>query len=289
MQKTVYRGQTFEEERALYGLQNAVVEHCTVAGAQDGESFLKESGDLTVKDCRFELRYPLWHAENVRLFDCLMTKTCRAALWYDKKLSVKRCTLGGIKALRECKSIKLEDVAADSPEFGWRCGGVTLKHCDITSEYAFFESSRIRADGLTLTGKYSFQYTKHVHITGSRLQTKDAFWHAKDAVIENSVVGGEYLGWYSEGLTLIGCTITGTQPFCYCKNLRLIDCTMEGCDLAFEYSDVSADLKGTLLSVKNPRAGKICADGVGEVILADAKYPSSCAIVIREKTPKDAK
>lgn len=281
MQKTVYRGQTFEEERALYGLQDALLEHCAAAGERDGESFLKESGNLTLKHCRFELRYPLWHAQNVRLFDCVMTKTCRAALWYDKKLSLKRCTLGGIKALRECRSVKLEDVSADSPEFGWRCSGITLKNCDVASEYAFFESKRIRANGLALEGKYSFQYTKDVHITGSRFQTKDAFWHAKDVLIEDSVVGGEYLGWYSDGLTLVNCKITGTQPFCYCKNLRLVDCTMEGCDLAFEYSDVEAEIFGSILSVKNPCAGKIRADKIGEIILSDAKYPTSCEISVR--------
>lgn len=71
---------------------------------------------------------------------------------------------------------------------------------------------------------------------------------------------GEYLGWYSENLTLIRCHISGTQPLCYCENLHLIDCTMEGTDLSFEYSSVEAEVRGEILSVKNPRSGCIVAE-----------------------------
>ena len=67
-------------------------------------------------------------------------------------------------------------------------------------------------------------------------------------------------------LTLINCKIIGTQPLCYCKNLKLINCTMEDTDLSFEYSEVEADVKGHIISVKNPKSGTITADSVGEVI-----------------------
>ena len=42
---------------------------------------------------------------------------------------------------------------------------------------------------------------------------------------------------------------------------------MENTDLSFEYSDVEADIKGYILSVKNPKSGIITADSVGEVIM----------------------
>ena len=135
---------------------------------------------------------------------------------------------------------------------------------------------------MTFTGKYSFQYAQDVRISRSRLQTKDAFWHAKDVTVTDSVLNGEYLGWYSEGLTLIRCHIKGTQPLCYCKDLKLIDCTMEDCDLAFEYSDVEAEVRGGILSVKNPRSGRIVADRIGEVIrTADSVYPSEGVVIER--------
>lgn len=132
-----------------------------------------------------------------------------------------------------------------------------------------------------MKGKYSFQYMDSLHIRNSVLDTKDAFWHSKNVVVEDSLVKGEYLGWFSDGLTLIRCKIIGTQPLCYCKNLKLIDCTMEGTDLAFEYSDVEADVRGHIDSVKNPRSGVITADSVGEIIREDAVMECTGRVVLR--------
>ena len=131
--------------------------------------------------------------------------------------------------------------------------------------------------------KYSFQYMKNLHITNSNLDTKDAFWHSKNIIVENSVVKGEYLGWFSENLTLINCKVIGTQPLCYCKNLKLINCEMEDTDLSFEYSDVEADIKGHIISVKNPKSGTITADSVGEIIKEDAVMKCDGKVSLREQ------
>ena len=71
---------------------------------------------------------------------------------------------------------------------------------------------------------------------------------------------------------------------CYCKNLKLLDCEMIDTDLAFEYSDVEASIKGSIVSVKNPKSGTIMAGDIKEIILTeDKKYPSLANIKIREK------
>lgn len=132
---------------------------------------------------------------------------------------------------------------------------------------------------MIMKGKYSFQYTEDVVLERSSLETKDAFWHSRNVTLRDCDVRGEYLGWYSENLTLIGCRISGTQPFCYCRNLKLIDCTMEGTDLAFEYSDVDAEVKGHVESVKNPRSGRIHAGSIGRVVLEDQVMECSCEIM----------
>lgn len=281
--RQIFKNMTFGEERALYGVCGALVEDCRIEGEEDGESFLKESKDIAVRRCRFDLRYPFWHTEKLELTDSEMTENCRAALWYGKKIRIERCAMNGIKALRECSDVSLKDVRAVSPEFGWRCERLSLADCSLASEYAFFGSKDIAAERLGFTGKYSFQYTERVSLSDCALKTKDAFWHATDVTVSDSVVDGEYLGWYSEGLTFVRCKIRGTQPFCYCKRLKLIDCTMEDCDLAFEYSDVEADVKGTIASVKNPRSGRIVADGYGEIILRDSKYPAEAQILKRKQ------
>ena len=134
-------------------------------------------------------------------------------------------------------------------------------------------------------GKYSFQYVENATISDSVLETKDAFWHTKNVTVRNCVIRGEYLGWYSDGLTLIDCKIIGTQPLCYCKNLRLFNCEMEGADLAFEKSDVRADLISPVISVKNPKRGYIHVPAVGEIIRDD---PAACGRIVLTE-PQEAK
>ncbi|MDE7454063.1 MAG: DUF3737 family protein [Clostridia bacterium] len=275
------KDKTFSEERALYNVRDTVVENCRFAGEEDGESFLKECENITVKNCFMDLRYPMWHVDNLTVQNCEMTKNCRAALWYDNGVRVENSLMNGIKALRECVDVTLKNVTAESPEFCWRCDKIKVDGGSIISEYAFFESRNIEISDLEFSGKYSFQYVENLTVKNSKLKTKDAFWHAKNVTVTDSELYGEYLGWYSEGLTLIRCHIRGTQPLCYCKNLKLVDCTMENCDLSFEYSEVDADIKGEVLSVKNPASGKIVADGYGEIILSDSKYKCIAEIIKR--------
>ena len=153
---------------------------------------------------------------------------------------------------------------------------------DIESEYLFFDSRDVKLERVKMKGKYSFQYMKNLEITDSVLDTKDAFGHSENVTVRNSVVKGEYLAWFSDGLTLIDCKIIGTQPLCYCKNLKLINCTMEDTDLAFEYSDVEADVRGHVISVKNPKSGIISVDSVGEIIKESPVMECTAEILVRE-------
>lgn len=275
-------GQRFDEERALYNLTQADVRDCVFAGPADGESVLKEARDVVLDNCRFSLRYPLWHVQKFTMEHSSMDDKTRAAIWYSRDAVIENSTLGGIKAVRECQNITLRGCTVDSQEFGWKSAGITLENSEIRSEYLFFDSRDVKLDHVKMQGKYSFQYMENLEIRDSNLDTKDAFWHSKNVTVCDSVVKGEYLGWFSEGLTLVNCHITGTQPLCYCKDLKLVNCTMEGCDLAFEYSDVEATLRGHIDSIKNPRSGRIEVDSVGEVIMGDAVMECTGEVVIRK-------
>lgn len=271
--------QIFEEERALYHLCGSEVVNCTFAGAADGESALKECRNITVDTCRFALRYPLWHAKDFLVQKCVLEETARAPIWYSAGGRILQTQIKGVKCLRECRDIWLEDCVVASPEFGWRCRNIQSKNCKVDAEYLLFESRNVQISSLQMQGKYSFQYVKNVTIENSFLDTKDAFWHSRNVTVKNSTVKGEYLGWYSEGLTLENCRIIGTQPLCYCKGLKLVHCTMEQTDLAFEYSEVEAEITGDIVSVKNPKAGVISADSIGEIVEEDSILKSRCKII----------
>ncbi|MBO5176397.1 MAG: DUF3737 family protein [Lachnospiraceae bacterium] len=275
-------GQVFDEERALYNIKNTEVKDCTFAGPADGESVLKETRNVLVKNCDFSLRYPLWHARGFELDNVTMDDLTRAAIWYSYDGVIKNTKMGGIKALRECENIRIEDSSAKSPEFGWRTKGLQISRSEMESEYFLFECKDVTIDELRMKGKYSFQYVENMTITNSYLDTKDAFWHGKNITVKDSVLKGEYLAWFAEGLTLINCKIIGTQPLCYCKDLKLINCTMEETDLSFEYSDVEAEVKGHIISVKNPKSGTIIADSIGEIIWDDPVMEVNGKVIIRE-------
>ncbi|MCQ2430467.1 MAG: DUF3737 family protein [Clostridia bacterium] len=281
-ERILYENLTQDAERALYQASHADVRGCSFEGPADGESALKECTDIRVSGCRFLLRYPLWHTHGGILSDSTMTDACRAALWYDHDLEITRCSLGGIKALRECDRVRLTDCAVNSAEFGWSCRDLTVKDCSLVSEYPFMRCERLNIDGLTMKGKYSFQYVHDAVITNSYLDTKDAFWHARRVTVRDSVIKGEYLGWYAEDLTLIRCKIIGTQPLCYVKNLLMLDCETVGCDFSFENSTVQAEIRGDVTSIRSPAGGRIVCDGVGEILHDYAPVDGSgCEIVIR--------
>lgn len=276
----IIENEVFDEERALYGVHNTTVENCKFDGPADGESAFKECGDIEVRECFFNLRYPFWHDNNLKIADCEMTELCRAALWYSENIVIDNTKMYGIKALRECKNIDITNSDIISPEFGWSAKNVKMKNTKAVSEYFMLRAEDIVFKDVEFKGKYSFQYIKNAVFENCIFDTKDAFWHGENVTVKNSVVKGEYLAWYSNGLTLENCKIIGTQPLCYCKNLKLINCEMIDTDLSFEKSDVTATVISHVISIKNPLSGKIEVPSVGEIIRDDEK--SQGEIVIGE-------
>ena len=267
---TVLENQRFDEERALYESRDICIKGCTFDGPADGESAFKESRNIVAEDCFFNLRYPFWHDVGVRILNCEMTALCRAALWYSEDVVIHDSRLHGIKALRECKNVTLTNCNVLSPEFGWFSERVTAERTAAEGEYLFLRAKELRFSDFSMKGKYSFQYIENALFENCNLDTKDAFWHAKNVTVRNSTVKGEYLGWYCENVTFEHCKIIGTQPLCYCKGLRLIDCELIDCDLAFEKSEVEATVTSPVLSIKNPRSGRIVLPALGEFIQTDA-------------------
>lgn len=264
-----YSNQTFDQERALYNSRDIIVDHCRFDGPADGESALKEGRNIQINSSYFNLRYPFWHDEELIIRDSELTELCRAALWYSRDITIEDTKLHGIKALRECRNVRMKNCDVASQEFGWSVHGITMEHCSNISEYFMMRSDHLYFDDVTLKGKYSFQYITDSEFVNCNLDTKDAFWHAKNVYVKDSVIKGEYLAWYSENVTFENCTIIGTQPLCYCKGLRLINCRMIGTDLAFEKSEVEATLTEEIISIKNPKSGTVKVPAVREIIMDD--------------------
>lgn len=271
--------QTFDEERALYGSVGIVINECSFDGPADGESAVKESSDVQVNKCFFNLRYPFWHVHGLGIHDSEMTELCRAALWYSDHIEITRTKMHGIKALRECSDVVIHNCDIISPEFGWSVNHIEMEDSSAASEYFMMRSENIAFRNVTFKGKYSFQYIKNAVFDNCTFDTKDAFWHGENVIVRNSVVKGEYLAWYADGLSFENCKIIGTQPLCYCKNLKLINCEMTETDLCFEKSEVEAKIITPVISIKNPLSGKIIVPSVGEIIMDDENAKGEIQII----------
>ena len=278
------KGESFDGERALYASRSMFIENCEFSGKADGTSALKESRDITVRGCRFDTRYPLWHNLGLKVDRCRFTVACEDPIWYTKHAEIRESSICGPRAFRECKDVVITDCEVESREFGWHCRDIDIRGGHIGGGYLFLGSSGLILDGIDSEGDDPFQYCMNLEIRNCNIRSGCAFWHVKKVTISDSVIEGGCPGWYSTSLHLIRCRIVGTRPFCYARDLVMEDCTMEGCDMSFEYSSVDVSVEGRIDSILNPADGKIVADEIGEVITDDnRRVETECRVVIRSE------
>lgn len=264
MEERLYQKVTFPNERDLAKQEKLTLVNCEFKGDEINESALKEAKLISIYNCNFYLRYPLWHVDTVHIKDSTFFESARGPLWYSKKISIFNSKFESPKLLRECEIVDIYHTNMVSNEIFWKCKNIEIRHSVIEGEYAFFESKNINIKDLKFKGKYSFQYVDNLIIKDSELDTKDAFWHATNVEVTNCVLKGEYLGWYSNNLTLKNCKIISHQPLCYCSNLKLIDCELIDSDFSFENSEVDAVITSDIISVRKIKKGKITANNIKE-------------------------
>lgn len=281
--KTI-KNEEFGGERPLFESHNLRLENVVIHA---GESALKECSNIEAINCRFEGKYPFWHVDKFYIKDCFFTEGARAALWYSKNLIMKDSHVEAPKMFRELDTMEVENVKfPNALETLWHCKNVKLKNVEVDkADYLFMHSENIEIEDYKQDGNYSFQYCKNVVIRNAVIYSKDAFWGTENVTIFDSTIIGEYLGWHSRNLKLVNCRVGGTQALCYAKGLVMENCSMDAdADLCFEYSEVNADIKGHVTSIKNPKTGVIKVDSVGEIILDEnIKAPANCEIIVRGK------
>lgn len=272
----------FGGERPLFASHDLHIDNVTI---REGESAIKECGNIVATNCRFEGNYPFWHVHGFTIKDCYFAVGGRSALWYSDHLKMQDTVIDAPKMFREMNDIEIENVEMnDADEVFWRCERINVKNLKLHGgTYPFMFSTGISVDGLESDSKYVFQYVKDVVIRNAKITTKDAFWEVENVTIYDSELNGEYLGWHSKNLRLVNCHISGEQPLCYAHDLKLENCTFDAsCDRAFEYSTLDADIRGAITNIKNPTSGRIVADSIGSVTLDEnIKAPADCEIKTR--------
>ncbi len=277
------RRQYYTGERPLFMSENLKIFDTIFT---DGESPLKESKNIELTGSMFKWKYPLWYCENISCKSCVFFDMARAGIWYTNNISLSDCAYDAPKGFRRCDGVKIEKVSfPNASETLWSCKNVTLNDVQAKGDYFAMNSENMVIDGLTLYGNYSFDGCKNVTVRNSRLLSKDAFWNSDNVTVENCFISGEYLGWNAKSLTLINCTVESLQGMCYIESLKMINCKLINTTLAFEYSNVEADIDGSIDSVINPSSGRITCESIGELILEKDKIdPSKTKIICKKDT-----
>ena len=270
-------------ERAAFGSENAAFTDCIF---EDGESPLKESRDLTLRGCSFRWKYPLWYCKNVDVKNSDWHEMARAGVWYTENIRVENAIIQAPKNFRRSSGVTLKNVTfTNAEETLWSCNNVTLDDVTARGPYFCMNSENVTVTGLTLDGNYSFDGAKNLTVENSRLLSKDSFWNAENVTVRNSYICGEYLGWNARNVTFIDCTIESLQGLCYMKGVKLVNCKLLNTTLAFEYSDVDADVTGGIDSVLNPSSGVIRADFIRDLTVEpDRVDPEKTTFILREET-----
>lgn len=254
-------------ERALFKQQNTEIFYSTFS---DGESPLKESNNISLYNCSFKWKYPLWYCKNIKVTDCVLTDTARSGIWYTHNITIENSLIEAPKTFRRSSNIKLINTPIPNAlETLWNCNEIELNNVTAKGDYFCFNSKDIIIDNLTLFGNYSFDGGKNIEIRNSKLLSKDAFWNAENVTVYNSYISGEYLGWNSKNITFVNCTIESLQGMCYMENVTLVNCRTINTTLAFEFSTVNAEITGSIDSILNPTSGMIIVDKVNELLVED--------------------
>ena len=272
-----FKRRIFTGERALFNQNGVTLSECTF---EDGESPLKEGKNISADSCAFRWKYPLWYCDGVRVTNSTLFDTARAGIWYTKNISMRNCIIEAPKTFRRCANLTLENVTIpDAQETLWSCSDVTMTNVTARGDYLAMNGKRFVVKDCTILSNYCFDGAEDITIENCKLLAKDAFWNSKNVTVKNSYISGEYLGWNAQNLTLENCTIESLQGLCYIKGLRLVNCRLINTTLAFEYSEVDADISGGVDSVKNPSSGRIVADSFGEIIMEEDKVNTSLTTI----------
>ena len=265
-------------ERALFKSRDLEI---TNSIFKDGESPLKESKNINISNTVFEWKYPLWYCNNILVEKSTFLETARSGIWYTNNITIKNSTIDAPKTFRRGKDITLVNVnLPNAIETLWNCDNVKLNNVTAKGNYFAMNSSNIEIDGLNLSGNYAFDSARNIEIHNARLISKDAFWNCENVIVNNSTIIGEYLGWNSKNLTFIDCYIQSEQGLCYVENLKIRNSEVINTDLAFEYSNVDAEITTRIDSIKNPICGVIKAKAIDRVIIDDKEInPKNIKVV----------
>lgn len=276
----IIKDKEYGGERPLYASHDLRLENVTI---HVGESSIKESSDIEAEGCTFEGKYVFWETDRFNVNDCYFAENARSSLWYSRDCRMTNCRVDAPKLFRRMDGIYVENTDFPNGEqFLWDCRNIEMRNVSIQNcDYVFMHSENIVLNDYRQDGNYGFLYARNVEIHNAVINSKDAFWESENVTVYDSEINGEYLAWYGKNIRLVRCHLTGEQLLCYVDGLVLEDCTFgDDANLLFEYSTVNGNIKGDVVSIKNPTSGHLTVEGgLGELIIDENQKKPADAVV----------
>jgi len=250
-----------------------------------GEAALMHCKNIEAIHCEFLGHFSLWNTSRIEITHCHFTRYACSGIWYAYDVKVEDCIFNAPGMFRRVKVLIIKNSSfTDARECLWDCNNVKLTNVDVVhGDYILMRSESIDIREAQLQGDHAFYGSRNIIITSTYLDSASALWNAENVTIYDSVLEGDCLGWHSRNIRLVNCTLRGRQPFCYASEIRLEKCIMEDAEDCFENSSIDADLQGHVISIKNPRQGRIRADSIESVIIDEyCLSPESCRITVNE-------
>ena len=270
-------------ERALFFGQDLDIVDTIFA---DGESPLKHASGINLDRVSFQWKYPLWYTRDIQARQTTLLETARSGIWYADGVSFTDSLIGAPKTFRRSRRIRLANTdLPQATETLWGCADIELTDVTATGDYFAINSQGIKADHLRLSGNYAFDGASDIEIDNAILLSKDAFWNCHNVVVRHSILVGEYLGWNSTDVTFEDCTIESLQGLCYIDNLVMRRCRLLNTTLAFEYSQVDAQIDGPVDSIINPAGGVIRCASVGQLTLDPGRIDPAKVQIVTDAAP----
>ncbi|MBP2057862.1 hypothetical protein J2Z60_001034 [Lactobacillus colini] len=279
--RKVIRDKYFEGERSLYGIEDAVLDSITFGY---GESPLKETSGLDIKNTIFTYKYPLWYSNQINVVNSTFETMSRSGIWYTNDISIKNSNLQAPKLFRRCSKIELDHVFfSNAEETMWSCNQIKITNSQVNGDYFGKDSSDIYLENVDIIGNYVFDGANNIECHNCHFVSKDAFWNCENVKLVNCSLDGEYLAWNTNHIEFINCSIKSDQGLCYINDLKLENCQLLHTGLAFEKcSKIKAEITNEVDSIKNPISGKIHAHRIKTIIIDPEKVDPQATQIISD-------
>ena len=268
-------------ERALFQSNGLRIVNTTF---DNGVSSLTHSKYIELENSKIDSADSLWYSERIKVKDSEIGENGLAAAWYGSEITVNDTEIRAPKCFRRCHGVSLRNVTfTNGDDTLWKCQNTRISNVKVNGEYFGMDSDGMEITGIELKGDYAFEGVKNLTIRGSFITSDNAFWNCENVVVYDSKICSNSFCWNSRNITFVNCTIESYKGMCFVKGLVLKKCTLPNTDLAFEYSNLNAEIIGNIGSIRNPMGGLIKAGSIGEIIMESEHVDVSRTKIICEE------